>query len=59
MRLQVAVHDLCLGVRNGERFGLLGPNGAGAHPISNTSSACQKQGRNTSSSCAACFWRLS
>ena len=30
VHLQVAVHDLCLGVRSGERFGLLGPNGAGA-----------------------------
>lgn len=28
--VQVAVHDLCLGVHPGERFGLLGPNGAGA-----------------------------
>ncbi|CAL8463070.1 g2604 [Coccomyxa elongata] len=26
---KVAVHDLCLGVPPGERFGLLGPNGAG------------------------------
>ncbi|KAK9808280.1 hypothetical protein WJX73_007025 [Symbiochloris irregularis] len=26
---KVAVHDLCLGIRPGERFGLLGPNGAG------------------------------
>ena len=27
--LQVAVHDLCLGIPHGERFGFLGPNGAG------------------------------
>ena len=27
--LQVAVHNLCLGVPHGERFGFLGPNGAG------------------------------
>ena len=31
---QVAVHDLCLGVPPGERFGLLGPNGAGKNPCS-------------------------
>ncbi len=31
--VQVAVHDLCLGVPAGERFGLLGPNGAGAAPL--------------------------
>jgi ATPase subunit of ABC transporter with duplicated ATPase domains len=30
---KVAVNDLCLGVRHGERFGLLGPNGAGGPSI--------------------------
>lgn len=27
--MQVAVHDLCLGIPAGQRFGFLGPNGAG------------------------------
>ena len=27
--MQVAVHDLCLGIPGGQRFGFLGPNGAG------------------------------